>query len=199
MNLYNLFENATRYTVQEVSFGDRDMVSKICDLINDGGQLSWTLNPQRLQQKIGDTGKIFALLTQQNDPVGVIGIKEMHLDGYSGGEIGYLYVDPEHRSYQNASQLYNTAVGHAGHYDFIVATTNTSNNTVNTLLGRVRGMKNAFTAKSKFSSNMLNYWVCTTSNGTLSYNEIVSLFKQDAGVLDESTSRRRGFLKKKVK
>ena len=189
MNLYELFERAERYSVVEVGFGDRSAVQTICDLINEGGQLSWTLTPSRLQDKIGDTGKLFGLYASNGDAVGVIGIKKTIINGFSGGEIGYLYVMAEHRSLQNAVQLYNVAVSNAATYDFVMATTNVNNSTVNTLLSRVAHMKLAFTAKSRFSSNMLNYWVCTVNNGKLDYEETVDLLRAFAGVdenVDES-------------
>lgn len=184
------------YHVDEVMLHDDEEVSTFTDLINDGGQLSWTLTPDRLRSKLGSKGKLFGLYNDQ-DAVGVIGIKEAIVDGVTGGEIGYLYIDPDYRSLQNAIKLYNIALDNAHRFPFLMATTVTSNRQVNTLLDKSSKMKKLFTIKSPYSSNMLNYWLAYDSSGSFTFDELEEMFHEHfdaslpstiSGVVTESVS-----------
>lgn len=178
----SFFESgASTAHVEKIDLQDNATVLMYTDLINDGGQLSWTLNPSRLRGKLGTRGKLYGLVSDDGNPVGVIGIKEIVVSGVAGGEIGYLYVAPSHRSLSNVIQLYHAAINDASHFPFLMATTVTTNKQVNTLLARARKMKNIFTAKSPFSSNLLNYWVSTENSGAFTFDEVKELFVDQYG------------------
>ncbi len=185
MKINKLLESAA-YDVKTVPLQSVE-VSEIVDLINDGGQLSWVLTPQRLAGKLGSTGMLFGLY-YDNEPVGVIAIKEMHIEGIHGGEIGYLYVHPDHRSLPNAIKLYNAALDNAKRYGFLMASTITTNREVNTLLKRSSRVELLFSAKSPYSSNILNYWMATASGGSLTFEELKDIMKDHFGYIAESTN-----------
>lgn len=174
---------------EEVAIHNKDKVQDLVDLINDGGQLSWVLTPQRLQQKLSHSGKLFGLY-DDSGAIGVIGIKAMAVDGIMGGEIGYLYIKPDHRSLQNATMLYNIALKTASQYPFLIATTITTNRAVNTLLARSDKMYKVFTAKSPFSNNRLNYWLSYLNSGSFTLEEIEEALENEYGsnIVNESTN-----------
>lgn len=137
---------------------DSDDLQNACDLINDGGQLSWTLTPSRLLGKLGSSGKLFGLFSS-NQMIGTIGLKETTIDGITGAEVGYLYIIPEHRSFNAYSMLYRAVKDVANQYNFVFATTVTTNTVINRLMARNQYVTFGFEKKSPFSSNILNYWI----------------------------------------
>lgn len=179
-----MYLNESLSEVREVSANDD--VQTLVDLINDGGQLSWTLTPSRLNQKLTSRGKLFGLYVEDK-PVGVIGIKGATVDGIAGGEIGYLYIEKGHRSLPNAAKLYDKALSFASDYTFLMATTVTTNVAVNTLLKRSSKSYKVFTAKSPFSSNRLNYWLTYMNSGVFTREEIEEAFHEEFGHNVEET------------
>ena len=153
-------------------------LQQACDLINAGGQLSWTLTPAKLNQKLGSDGAIFGLFDGE-EIVGTIGLKHSTIQSHSVAEVGYLYVIPEHRNFQNLMKLYNIASEYAPSYDFVYATTIKTNQTINTILQRNSRVKFAFSAKSPFSNNILNYWV--SKNARLNSDEATEVLKSEFG------------------
>lgn len=147
------------YHVEEVKRTDTDKLQPLVDLINAGSQLSWVLTPSRLLSKIGPRGRIFGLFDSSGNPMGVIALKQTQIGDYDTAELGYLYLDPSARGFQNAILLYKAALKVTHSYDFVFATTNSTNKTVNTLLARTNKMQYAFKAKSPYSSNILYYWI----------------------------------------
>ena len=154
MKVLQLFESTLH--IEELSSNEE--LQQACDLINDGAQLSWTLTPSRLLGKLGSSGKLFALY-DGNDMVGTIGLKETTIDGITGAEVGYLYIKPENRSFNAYTLLYRAIRDVASNYQFIFATTVTSNKVINTLMKRNQYVTFGFSQKSPFSSNILNYWI----------------------------------------
>lgn len=153
-------------------------LQQACDLINAGGQLSWTLTPAKLNQKLGSEGAIFGLF-DGDEIVGTIGLKHSTIQAHSVAEVGYLYVIPEHRNFQNLMKLYNIASEYAPSYDFVYATTIKTNQTINTILQRNSKVKFAFSARSPFSSNILNYWI--SKNARLDSDEAIEILKSEFG------------------
>lgn len=182
-----MFLYESQYHTKEVGLHDKNNASSLIDLINDGGQLSWTLTLPRIQQKLSHSGKLFGLYLNEK-PVGVIAIKLIEVDGIKGGEIGYLYIDPDHRSLQTATQLYNIALKSANQYPFLMASTITTNRAVNTLLEKSEKMHKIFTAKSPYSSNKLNYWLSSINSGAFTIDEITEVLKNEYGnnIISES-------------
>ena len=154
MKVLQLFESTLH--IEELS--SEEELQQACDLINDGAQLSWTLTPSRLLGKLGSSGKLFGLY-DSNDMVGTIGLKETTIEGITGAEVGYLYIKPEARSFNAYTLLYRAIRDVANNYQFIFATTVTSNKTINTLMKRNQYVTFGFSQKSPFSSNILNYWI----------------------------------------
>ena len=166
MKITNLFESVAGYTVKEVNKSDMPKLQDYCKLYNQSGQLSWDITPVRLLAKIGGNGVLFALF-YDGEMVGTIGLKnetKLIEDGRVA-EIGYLWVEPEHRSFTNVMALHRPVLLKASDFDMVFATTNSKNKQISTLLKRTPNFRFAFTAKSPFlgSSNVLNYWVCTNS------------------------------------
>ena len=153
-------------------------LQQACDLINAGGQLSWTLTPAKLNQKLGSEGAIFGLF-DDDEIIGTIGLKHSNIQSHSVAEVGYLYVIPEHRNFQNLMKLYNIASEYAPSYDFVYATTIKTNQTINTILQRNSRVKFAFSARSPFSSNILNYWI--SKNSRLDSDEAIEILKSEFG------------------
>lgn len=154
MKVIELFESTLN--IEELT--STDEFQNACDLINDGAQLSWTLTPSRLMGKLGSSGKLFALY-DGNLMIGTIGLKETTIEGITGAEVGYLYIKPENRSFNAYTLLYRAIQGVASNYQFIFATTVTTNKAINTLMKRNQYVTFGFSQKSPFSSNILNYWV----------------------------------------
>lgn len=179
MNLQQLLES-TEYRAYEIDHSDRNGLEEVCEVINKGGQLSWTLTPSRLLGKLGSNGKIFALYFH-NGIVGSIGIKETSINNISGGEIGYLYIEKEHRSFKNLSMLYTAVIGVANKYSFLFASTNRDNTTINTLMKRNPYMELAFAAKSPYSSNILFYWLCNINSGKITLGDAYELLNDKFG------------------
>lgn len=176
MKLYNIFESS------EVTKISDSQLQDACELINDGGQLSWTLTPSRLKGKLGSIGKIFGLYIG-GQVVGTIGLKEININGVVGVEVGYLYLHPEYRTFSNYVQLYTPLISVASQYNFIYLTTVTTNTVINKLMNHNSNVKHGFTSKSPFSSNMLNYWV---ARGTkMDVDSVVELL-QDKFMITES-------------
>lgn len=155
-----------------------------CGLINEGGQLSWTLTPSRLKSKLGNTGKIFGLFIN-SEIVGTIGLKETSVNGVIGAEVGYLYLDPDNRSFTNYVKLYSALKKHANKFNFIYATTVTTNRTINRLMEHNDSVQFGFSSQSPFSSNILNYWIGIGTK--MDIKDVVSLLK-DKYMINESIS-----------
>lgn len=147
------------YHVEEIKRTDTERLQPLVNLINAGSQLSWVLTPSRFLSKIGPRGRVFALLDDSGAPMGVIALKQTQIGEYDAAEIGYLFVDPSARSFQNVIMLYKEALKVSNKYDFVFGTTNSKNKTVNTLLARTPKMEYVFKAKSPYSSNILFYWI----------------------------------------
>ena len=179
MLVNTLYENAN-YVTRVANLSDSDSLQDLVDLINSGGQLSWTLTIDRLMNKLGSNGVLIGLY-HNDTPVGVIGIKKASISGITGGEIGYLYIDSEHRSLSNAIKLYDEAINNASKFSFLIATTITTNKQVNTLLKRSSKMDLILTAKSPFSSNILNYWLAHDSSGNYTFEELSDMIKEEYG------------------
>ena len=154
MKVLQLFESTLH--IEEIT--EHDNLQDACDLINDGAQLSWTLTPSRLLGKLGSSGKLFALY-DGNEMVGTVGLKETTIEGITGAEVGYLYIKPESRSFNAYTLLYRAIRDVSSNYNFIFATTVTSNKVINTLMKRNQYVTFGFSQKSPFSSNILNYWI----------------------------------------
>lgn len=154
MKVLQLFESTLH--IEELTSNEE--LQDACDLINDGAQLSWTLTPSRLLGKLGSSGKLFGLF-DSNDMVGTIGLKETTIEGITGAEVGYLYIRPDSRSFNAYTLLYRAIRDVASNYQFIFATTVTTNKTINTLMKRNQYVTFGFSQKSPFSSNILNYWI----------------------------------------
>lgn len=154
MKVIHLFENI----LSTKQLNNIDEYQEACDLINEGGQLSWTLTPSRLDGKLGGSGKLFGLYTEST-MVGTIGLKETTIDGVVGAEVGYLYVSDNARSFNAYVSLYSEIKNTASEYNFIFATTVSTNKVINTLMKRNSHVSFGFSQKSPYSSNILNYWI----------------------------------------
>jgi len=154
MKVLQLFESTLH--IEELS--SEEELQQACDLINDGAQLSWTLTPSRLLGKLGSTGRLFALY-DGNVMVGTVGLKETTIEGVTGAEVGYLYIKPDSRSFSAYTLLYRAIKDVSHNYNYIFATTVTTNNVINTLMKRNQYVTFGFSQKSPFSANILNYWI----------------------------------------
>ena len=154
MKIIQLFES--QLSIKELS--SESEFQDASEIINSGGQLSWTLTPSRLRGKLGGSGRLFALYSGES-MVGTIGLKETTIEGIVGAEVGYLFIDPEYRSFSAYTLLYRAIKDVASSYNFIYATTITTNNTINKLMSRNQYVTFGFEKQSPFSSNMLNYWI----------------------------------------
>lgn len=194
MNLSILTESI--FEVDSIDKSDFDALQEACDLINDGGQLSWSLDPSRIISKLGNIGQLFGLYNENSNMVGVIGLKETKIDNITGVEIGYLYIDPEYRSLRNATLLYNKAITQSNKYPFIIASTNVTNKNVNSLLSKSSKMEFVFIAKSPYSSNKLNYWISSHNNGSVDVDDIKEKLqeKHSNNIINESNMQTSGSL-----
>jgi hypothetical protein len=165
-------------TVAPVPQSDTPLLQKFADFYNQAGQLNWQLNPVRIKSKLGVTGVAYALFDSAGTVVGTIALKQAVVGPMRGAEVGYFMVAPEFRSFSNAKKLYDAIMAHAGDYEFVFSTTNTTNSTINKLSERSKEFEHIFTAESPFSSNMLHYWLSKKSNGAYTFEEQVTFFEE---------------------
>lgn len=181
MKIIQLFESKLQVNKIYTDEGFQDA----CDLINEGSQLSWVLNPHRLKQKLGSNGVLFGMYSG-DVMVGTIALKEAVLGTVTGAEVGYLYITPEHRSFSAYSLLYKAIRDEASKYKFIFATTVTTNPVINKLMSRNQYVSFVFEQPSPYSSNILNYWAV---HGTqMSFEEVESILSRK--YITESENRR---------
>jgi GNAT superfamily N-acetyltransferase len=172
-----LFESAP-LSLTRIDLDDTDGLQAFADFYNESGQLSWELNPTRLRSKLGATGVAY-VLRDGDRVVGTIALKGAAVGPMQGAEVGYFMVDPAYRSFANAKRLYAAVMNHAEDYDFVFATTNTGNGTINKLSHYSKDFDLIFAAQSKFSSNMLHYWLARKSNDTYSFEEQTQHFEEE--------------------
>lgn len=172
INMDTILNESTNSVAREI-VSNNDFQTA-CDLINDGGQLSWVLTISRLKGKLGSIGLLYGLY-DNDELIGTVGLKETRVGGYTGVEVGYLYIHPDHRNFSNYMKLYAVLVPVRSSFKFIFMTTNTTNNTINTLMKRNNYVDFAFEAKSPFSNNRLNYWVVTGTE--LDDSTVINIFK----------------------
>jgi len=144
-----------------------DELQDFADLYNTTGQLSWQLNPSRIQQKLGPSGSAFTLY-DGDTAVGTVGIKTIQDYGHSIGEVGYLYLTDAYKNINNLFLLYNAAMEGARNFDVVVTTTNVNNRVINTLLTQSTNFEKIFMNQSQYSSNKLFVWLANKNSGNLS-------------------------------
>lgn len=170
------------YEVREISRSDQEELQRFADLVNEGSQLTWKLNPTKLTAKMGARGSLWGLYNG-DEMVGTVGIKEADLGGFTAGEMGYLFILPEHRSLKNVQVLLRSILKEAKRFDLLFATTNKNNRAINTLMDRTKKMDYVFTARSPFSANMLNFWLAGISNKKISRDEQIQALESKFGHL----------------
>lgn len=161
--------------IRRVDLADTETLEKFATFYNASGQLSWQLNAARLRQKLGATGIAYALFSSDGDVLGTIALKESHIGGLRGAEVGYYMVDEANRTYGNAKALYKSVVAHAKEFDFVFSSTNVNNHTINKLSDYMGEFKKIFTAKSPYSSNQLHYWLCVENNGSVAMQKVIEV------------------------
>ena len=157
-----LMEESVQYEVRRIKATDNNELQKFADFYNESGQLTWKLNPQRLKSKLGSIGRLWGLYIEGTDQmVGTIGIKEIEDEL---GEIGYLMIDPAHRSFPNLMSLYKSAFKYSRKFDSVYITTNIKNVVINKLLERTPKIEKMFKARSLFGggTNILYVWIVRT-------------------------------------
>ena len=167
-----LFEqqlNLNFLVVKEIRKSNQEELKKVSDFYNQAGQLSWQLNPNRIKQKMGSKGKIWALYNPDNEIVGTIGVKVLEEDEYDIGEIGYVMIKEGYRSIRNLLMLYDIAFKYAKRFDAMIITTRVSNKRINTLLNQSKRVERLFKIRSPYSTNLLYVWI--VKRGRLEMNE----------------------------
>lgn len=159
-------EQQYQYEVKKIRLQDSSALQDFADFYNSASQLSWSLTPSRIKQKMGSKGRLWGLYIKGTDIlVGTIGLKHIESDGHDLGEMGYTMVDPDHRSLQNIMLLYKEAIKKAKRFDTTFITTNVKNKTINKLLDRTPKVIQLYKIRSTFGTgNMLYVWGVKTSN-----------------------------------
>lgn len=174
-----LSEETLQYEVKRIKNSDRDELQKFADFYNQSGQLSWTLTPQKIIQKLGSKGRIWGLYIKgTSDLVGTIGIKDLSVGEQDMGEIGYVMVSPEHRSLQNLMMMFKEVIRYSRKFDDVFATTNTNNRPINVLLDRTGKADKILKIRSPYSRNLLFVWNINTSRSGDNTQALVAHFKQ---------------------
>ena len=156
---------------------DNSVLQDFADIYNTTGQLSWELTPARIRQKLGSRGTAYVLY-DDGVVVGTAGVKTIQEYGYTIGEIGYLYLDDDHKNIRNLFMLYNAAMRGATKFDVVITTTNVNNKTINTLLNKSSNFEKIFLNQSQYSSNKLFVWLGNANSGNASYEEQVEAARE---------------------
>jgi hypothetical protein len=170
------------YEIREISRTDQEELQRFSDLVNEGSQLTWKLNPTKLTSKMGSRGSLWGLYNG-DEMVGTVGIKEADIGGFMAGEMGYLFILPEHRSLKNVSLMLKTILKESKRFDLLFATTNKNNRAINVLMDRTKKMDYVLTTRSPYSANMLNFWLSGISNKKISRDEQIQALTEKFGKL----------------
>ena len=189
--------NKNRYFVKRIDRNDTDLLSQFADLYNQSGQLTWQLSPSRVVQKLGRMGEAYGLFVDVDKHavrlVGTVAVKASDIAQYDVGEIGYLWIEPEHRTFRNVSALYSAVKKVSKKFDIVYNSTNVKNEGINKLLSYAKGMTKIFTAKSQYSTNRLHYWLSSNNNGDIPARDQISIlkdqFKPDDDSINEGLGR----------
>ena len=155
-------QESNQYEVRKIMLTDNNELQKFADFYNMAGQLSWQLNPSRIKSKIGTKGRLWGLYIKDSDMlVGTIAVKEIETEL---GEVGYLMLDPDHRSFKNVMTLYRVILKYSRKFESVYITTNIKNKTINKLLDKTEKIEKMFMAKSQFGggANLLYVWIVKT-------------------------------------
>ena len=160
------------YSINEIDRNDIEILQVYCGFINaNTGQLSIRLTPQKLLYTMGVMGGIYGLYFG-SELVGGVAVKQVNFENnVKAGEIGYLFVLPDHRSLKNIRSLYTASLENYRRFDVLYAVTNVKNRPMTVLLKRTPKMVFLFSAKSLYTPNMLNYWLSIYSNKKYSLSE----------------------------
>ncbi len=174
-----LQEETLQYEVRRIKNSDREQLQQLSDFYNIYGKVKWSLNPQRLLQKIGSKGRLWGLyIVGDNNLIGSIGIKEIEPEL---GEIGYIAIESEHRSLPNTMKLFKEVMRYSRKFDNVYATTNTTGDDskkVNGLLDRTGKADKILKIRSPYSRSLLYVWTITTSRNSESTQIIKDHFRQ---------------------
>ena len=171
-----LTEESVQYEMKRIKNSNRAELQKFAEFYNQSGQLSWTLTPQKILQKLGSKGRIWGLYIKGTDNlVGTIGIKDLGVGDQDIAEMGYVMVAPEHRSLPNVMMMFKEALRYSRKFDDVFITTNTNNRPINTLLDRTGKADKILKIRSPYSRNL---WNVKTSRSGDNTQAITDHFRQ---------------------
>lgn len=157
---------------------ETDEYDAFAELVNEGGQLTWTLDASKLARKLGSRGTAFALFSDDDVMVGTLAIK-------GNLELGYLYVSPEFRNSRGTVMLVNEVINASSRLPYVFMTTRPENRIINRLLEYTRRIDFVGTVTSRFSSSTLNVWVSAPSLRKVELERIIEDIEELYGPIDQ--------------
>lgn len=153
--------------VKEIDADDQDQLEEFVDTFNMiSDELAGSLRMGIASSKLRK-GKAWIMYDGDTDtPVGVCALKYnayMDFGSLRTREVGYLAISESYRGYKNLMTLLKPVIVDSRKYDMVYISTRSTNRTMKALMNRARLVEFAFTARSPFSSNLLDYWVLKTA------------------------------------
>jgi len=164
MKLDQALDQSLQYEVRKIKNSNREELQKLIDFYNQFGQLKRTITLQKLLQKIGNKGRMWGLYIKGTEElIGSIGIKDLSIGDKDIAEIGYIMVEPEHRSFKTVMMLVKETLRYARRFDDAFITTNIKSKAMNQLLDRTGKAYKILKIKSPFDRSLLYVWNVSTS------------------------------------